>query len=275
MKFILPQRSRFDLEDYPDYIGEHISNQDNVGLHFSRLSASPDHLLEDMYMTTYHVVPSSNSNYPTSDEWEILRPLNEEENVLRDKFAFGISRKFDWAKTVVWDLQQKIYGENNSTLITRNNAMRPPIEFLEYESGKDTDILQEYFIPVEQFPEFVQKLRQIVKEEELNLLNATVRYMPKSTDATLSYAQENMLAIVLYINHSMSDEGIEHMKKSTRQMVEAALDVNGTYYLTYQLYPSSKQLSHAYPAFDDFVRLKQTYDPKDRFMNNLYEEYQP
>ncbi|SES63617.1 FAD/FMN-containing dehydrogenase [Oceanobacillus limi] len=264
-----------DLDEYPEYIRKHVMDQGDVGLHFARLSASPDDLLEDMYFTTYHVVDESESDYPTKEELDDLTPLQEEEHVLRDKFAFGLSRKFDWAKTAVWDLQQKLYGENDEDeWITRNNAMRPPIEFLEYDSSRNTDILQEYFVPVDHFPTFVGDLREIVRKEDLNLLNATVRYMPKSTDATMSYAKEDMLAIVIYVNHSMSDKGIEHMEQATQQMVDAALDLGGTYYLTYQLYPTKEQLKEAYPNFDEFLRLKEQFDPNKRFMNNFYEEYE-
>jgi hypothetical protein len=36
--------------------------------------------------------------------------------------------------------------------------MNPPIEFISYYSEKDTDILQEYYIPVENFSEFIDDL---------------------------------------------------------------------------------------------------------------------
>ncbi|TFB24049.1 FAD-binding oxidoreductase [Filobacillus milosensis] len=269
------QTEKINYKDYPEYIIKQIANNDDVGLHFARLAATPDDLLNDMYMTTYRTIDKGDDRYPTNeDDYEELVELNEEQNVLRDKFFFGLSRKYDWAKNLVWDLQQKLYAEKEEgEVVSRNNAMRPPIEFLEYDSDKDTDILQEYFIPVDHFEEFVDGLRKIVKEDDLNLMNVTVRYTPKHNEGYLTYAKEDTLALVLLFNHELSDEGIAHMKLSTQKIVNQALELNGRYYLTYQLFPSQDQIRKAYPKIESFFKRKLEYDPNERFMNNFYERY--
>jgi len=37
-----------------------------------------------------------------------LHHLTKEENIFRDKFFFGLSREYDWAKNLRWHLQKKI-----------------------------------------------------------------------------------------------------------------------------------------------------------------------
>ena len=65
--------------------------------------------------------------------------LTGERNVIRDKFFFGLSRRFDWAKSLRWKLQKKVeLGPGDARIVSRNNSMRPPLaplELLDYHSG--------------------------------------------------------------------------------------------------------------------------------------------
>ena len=265
---------KIDYEKYPDYFTENIVANDETGLHYARLSISPNSLFNEMYMTTFMTLDEDNELYPTDKEYQELTVLQEEKNVRRNKFLFGLSRKFDWGKTLSWYIQNKFHVEKNVGKITsRNNTMRPLVEFLEYDASNKTDILQEYFIPTRNFASFVDELRVIVEEEELNLLNATIRYTKASDEGFLNYANEDTFAFVLTFNHPLSEKGIAHMEHATRKIVDSALELNGTYYLTYQLFPNQQQIRTAYPNLDDFFEKKRLVDSEERFMNNFYEEY--
>ena len=192
----------------------------------------------------------------------------------RNKFLFDLSRKYDWGKNLSWYIQNKFHVEKNVGKITsRNNTMRPLVEFLEYDASNKTDILQEYFIPTAHFASFVDELRLIVEEEELNLLNATIRYTKATDEGFLTYANEDTFAFVLTFNHPLTEKGIAHMEQATRKIIDSALSLNGTYYLTYQLFANQQQIRGAYPNIDDFFEKKRLIDPDGRFMNSFYEKY--
>ncbi|WP_078382744.1 FAD-binding oxidoreductase [Sutcliffiella halmapala] len=266
--------TKMNYQDYYTYFQKHIKGNNDIGLHFARLSVTPETLLDEMYMTTFEKLEEGDKDYPSSTELEELRTLKEEKNVQRDKFFLGLSRKYDWGKTLTWYLQKRIYGDGTEgEIVSRNNAMKPPIQFLDYESSRDTDILQEYFIPTENFASFVETLREIVQEEELNLLNVTVRYTPKHDEGMLRYSEEETFALVLYFNQKLSDKGKKHMEQATQRMVDAAIALDGKYYLTYQLYPTNDQIRAAYPKVNLFFEHKLKYDPDERFFNNFYERY--
>ncbi len=69
---------------------------------------------------------------------------------------------------------------------------------------------------------------------------------------------------------SKTDSG---SKVWTQKIVDLALHEKGTYYLTYQLYPSQSQIRYAYPKLDSFFEKKKFYDPAELFMNKFYENY--
>ncbi len=158
------QVSLMDYKDYTGYFKKHVQNNPDMWLHFAALSISPDkNFLKEMIVASYKKSEKNLRNYN----------LSEEKNISRDKFFLGLSRRYSWGKTLRWDLQRILRkGAEDEQVLSRNNAMRNPIEFLEYHSAKDTDILQEYFIPVDKFSQFVDGAREIVLKNKINLLHA-------------------------------------------------------------------------------------------------------
>ena len=138
---------------------------------------------------------------------------------------------------------------------------------------QDTDILQEYFIPQHRMPEFVEGLHKIVAVNGANLINVTIRIVHKDTITALPYAREDMFAYVLYFNQKINQRESEILQKTTRDLVDLALGLDGTYYLPYQLFYSSEDLRRAYPGIDQFFAMKKTYDPIGLFTNKFYEKY--
>lgn len=254
-----------DYKEYPEYFENHIRQNPNIGIHSAKLSIAPESLLKEIVPTTYEKTDKRPSK---------VFDLKQEQNIYRNKLLFGLSRKFAWGKSLRWSLQKKLEAKVGHTqVLSRNNAMRPIIKFLEYHSSKDTDILQEYFVPKQNFVSFIDGLRMIVTNDKINLTSVTIRHVPKNTEAYLSYARQDSFAIVLYINHALSKNGIEAAQTWTRKIVDLASANGGSYYLTYQLYPSQDQIRKAYPELDTFFEKKIVYDPQSLFMNKFYGKY--
>ena len=254
-----------DYKEYPTYFEKQVKGKSTVGIHFARLSIDPDSLLRAGYAVTYT---------ETNERPDGIFRLAEESHIRRDKFFFGLSRNQDWAKGIRWYSQQNwVDIPGDVEIIARNNVMRPPIQFLAYDSDHDTDILQEYFIPVAQYVAFVDKLRAIVEDEEVNLLSVTMRYVPENNEAFLTYAKSDCFAIVLYINQERSAEAMQDAARWTQRLVDAAHQCKGTFYLVYQRYPSPQQVRAVYPRFDAFVEGKRFHDKQELFMNRFYDHY--
>jgi len=107
--------------------------------------------------------------------------------------------------------------------------MNRDLGFLAYSSGKDTDILQEYFVPAERLTAFIDELREVVEENRLNLLNATIRYVPGNNESVLSYSTpEASFGVVLYFNVGLSDKEQAETARWTRALIDSAIEMGGT-----------------------------------------------
>lgn len=254
------------LINYTDYYKFFKNKHSNPEIKqiFARLSIARDKtLLRELVVTTYQVTNITDSKYYN------LEPSK----IAFKKFTFGFSRKYNFGKKLRWYLQKYKSDLVDPKIISRNNNMNGDVGFLNYYSSKNTDILQEYFIPVEKLPDFIDDLRRVVERDNINLLSATIRYIPKNNESVLSYSGRESFGLVLYFNVGLSDKEQEKVEKWTQELTDLALEKNGTYYLPYKLYASQEQIRKAYPNLDKFFEKKKEYDPQELFMNKFYEKY--
>lgn len=255
---------RVDYSGYVDSL-ENSLRDDTLQLHYGRCSFVPNKtLLKDCIVANYFRI----SDTPVTDA------LLPEKHVRRDRFFFNLSRKYTWGKRLRWRLQNRLIDNPGKPVqLSRNNAMRPPISFLEYRKKGRADILQEYFLPPDQFVPFMDALRDTVVQQEINLLSMTLRYIRPSEPVSLNYAGSKAIAVVLYINIDLDDDGIAKARNWTRTLVQSATELGGTYYLTYQRFPGVDQFRRAYPAWETFRQDKRRFDPGALIMNQFYDQY--
>lgn len=252
-------------ETYTDYFLNQVKKNPDVHMHLARISVAPDSFLSDMYATNYKARPDL-----LITDYNTLKL--KDSYVLPLKFLFGLNRSFDWAKNSFWDLQRH-FLIGRSTILTRNNAMRSESDFMDYSSDTKNDLLQEYFIPVEHFSDFVNSMKPILQEEQLNLLNITVRYVNQDEEAMLSYAKSDMFALVCLFNTPLSEAAQERMSQGIQRIIDQLKTFNGSYYLPYAPFPSVDQFQTIYPKAEAFFQAKDQWDPQHLFMNQFYDDY--
>lgn len=256
-------------DQYTSYFKKEVLKNDDVKMHLARISVAPDSYLDEMYVTDY---------YRANDQTRLFDydTLKRETIIAVPKFFLGLSRYNDWGKKRFWETQKAYTANIDGNLVSRNNVMRSDSAFMDYSNPTKTEVLQEYFVPIDQFADYIDDLRRTLSDEkDFNLLNITIRYVEHNDESLMSYAKDDMFALVMLINQGTDDESKDSTGRVIRNMIDVTLDHNGSYYLPYYGYPTKTQLFEAYPRTEEFFRLKKKYDPDNRFMNLFYEEYHP
>jgi FAD/FMN-containing dehydrogenase len=260
-----------DYTRFPAYFAGQIKSDSTIVLMLARPSIDPDpaSFLRELVVVTWRRAGANRSGHFA---------LTEEAHVWRDKFFFGLSRRFDWAKSLRWKLQKRVeLGAGEARVVSRNNSMRPPLaplELLDYRSQRNSDIIQEYFVPVENFVPFMDRFREILQTGRMNVLSSTVRYVTPNATPALAYAPRHpAFAIIQMSNVELSPEGQARAAAVTQRLVDAAIENGGTYYLTYQLYPTPEQFHRAYPNARHAFERKRFYDPEELFTSQFYQKY--
>jgi FAD/FMN-containing dehydrogenase len=272
------ERRILSYQDFPRIFENDILPNENLGLFYGHLSTARSSLLDEMILYEYTRVDIGEADVP---------PLGEVSGIGLRRFVFNFSKLGDIPMAIKWLAEKHVeprmetctvvprtqaMSEGEACLVSRNEPMHDSVPYLRNNLKKETDILHEYFIPREQFIPFVDGLRQVVQERDVNLLNASVRVIHPE-DNFLNYAPAEMFSIVLYINQPVTAEGSQKMAEVTRELIDLTIDLNGRFFLPYQLYYTPEQLERTYPEIGEFFAAKDVYDPEGLFTNTFYEKY--
>ncbi len=267
--------SYLDYQQFPEYYKQNIEENKNIGLVFGRLSVTPESYLRE---TAIHIYTKAKFDDP-------LPPLKLPQHEALERFIINFSKTGGTGRWLRWTLEKhaepylhdcltrnQAMNQKDTCLVSRNEEMYDDMAYLDNRL-RDTDILQEYFIPCDRMPDFVDGLRDVVQRNGANLLNVTIRTVHKDTITALPYATQDMFGFVLYFNVKFNDKENEILKKTTTDLIDVSQRVGGTYYLPYQLFYSWEQLHTSYPGINEFFASKRKYDPIGLFTNKFYEKY--
>ena len=255
------------LENLVEYFEKEVRENPAAELFLARPSISPRCFLDDTIVTVWRRTDRVRKG--------VFR-LDHERNVARDRFLFGLSRRYQWGKTLRWHAEKYLSGDAPAkTLVSRNNAMRPPVsavKMLEHNSRRDTDVIQEFFVPIPRFMTFMEGMRGILQEEKTNLLGVTLRYVRANNETALSYApKEDAFAVILYFNEVCSADGRAKANALINRLSHLAVNCGGTFYLTYARDLEMDCLRKAYSEIDAFFQKKHAVDPENRFTSRFFE----
>jgi FAD/FMN-containing dehydrogenase/uncharacterized membrane protein YhaH (DUF805 family) len=159
------------------------------------------------------------------------------------------------------------------------------IHYRNYEAGYDvlelepasrkqsTYVLQEYFVPVQQFDAFLVLMAEIFIRHNVNVINVSIRHAKADSGSLLAWAKEEVFAFVVYYKQNTDDAERGRVGVWTRELIDAALSVKGSFYLPYQPHATITQLHKAYPRAKELFALKQQLDPSGRFRNVIWDTY--
>jgi FAD/FMN-containing dehydrogenase len=79
----------------------------------------------------------------------------------------------------------------------------------------------------------------------------------------------------MLFNQLRTPEPEAPMEAMTRELIDAALEVGGRYYLPYRLHATRQQFHRAYPQARALFELKRRFDPHGLFQNQSSRKYGP
>lgn len=255
-----------ETDQYEPYLTTLLKDK-GIAMHYARISVAPKSFLDEMYVI----------DYKNSEKIDKATNLKEETGVKISKLALDVGRQGGWLEDLFWETQQKYILSLNHDSITRNNAMRSESTFMEYTKPGRVEVLQEFFIPVNEYEEYILDLKKLLsgndQDKDFKIHNITVRYVAKDDVTSLHYASKNMLGLVVLIQHGVKEEELLEAKDIIQKWTNLTIKHGGTYYLPYYPYQTKEQFQTAYPNWKNFQEEKRRRDPNSVFQNLFYEHY--
>lgn len=159
------------------------------------------------------------------------------------------------------------------------------VHWRNYEAGYDvlelepasrkysTYVLQEYFVPVENFDAYTSLMAEIFTRHNVNVLNVSIRHAKADAGSYLAWANVESFAFVIWYKQATDEVEKNKVAVWTRELIEAAIQHNGSYYLPYQAHATCEQFHRAYPYAYKLFEIKKKLDPGFKFRNVIWETY--
>ncbi|MEX0404761.1 FAD-binding oxidoreductase [Aquibium sp. LZ166] len=268
-------RSIIRSEEFPQVFANEIGAHDGPSLFYGHLSTAPGNFLEDMivyrYDKTTDAVPAD------------MPPLAEPGAVAVKRLIMNLAKQGGLFQRLKWFAEKNLepefesctvprtqaMGEGEACLVSRNDPMHDSVPYLFNDLGGETDILHEYFVPRSEYLSFIGAAREILRNQDLPVLNASIRVVD-AEDIALPYAVEPAFSLVLYINQGTDEAGNASMRKLTRDLIDLTLLHRGRFFLPYQPHYTAQQLLESYPEVPLFLNTKRQYDPGEFFTSTFY-----
>ncbi len=253
-------------EDYAGHFAEKVNGAVDIGMVFGRLCIVPgeDAFLREAILTVFRQAPCRPEEIPHMH-------AAGHPSLRRKVYRAQIGS--DAGKEVRWTAERQLGERFSSAYVSRNQLLNEEAEVYQDRNEDRADILHEYFIPPHRVEEFLAQAREIIPQHDGDLLNVTVRNMHEDTDTVLRYADRNLFAFVMLFNQPRTPNADSRMEAMTRELIDAALEAEGRYYLPYRLHATNDQFTRAYPQAAEFFARKRHYDPEEIFRNQFYLKY--
>ncbi len=256
-------RTKITTEEYADFFTNNVRSNPDVLFHNG-----------DMYPPAFESISAvswtKTDKEPTTED----RLIPRANDYWKERAAWVIMSEWPLGRSIREYLLDPYVYSGPTPVHTRNYEASYDVAELEPEDRDgSTYVLQEYFVPVERFNEWVPKMKKVFIDNDVNIINVSIRHALPDPGATLAWAKTESFAFVVYYKQDTTPEAIEHVGNWTRQMIDEVLTVGGTYYLPYQLHATDNQLHRAYPGMVDYFEIKKKYDPANKFTNKMWDKY--
>ncbi|MGH7537798.1 MAG: FAD-binding oxidoreductase, partial [Gemmatimonadales bacterium] len=201
------------------------------------------------------------------------RLIPEGKSYRLNRFVFWVISDWPFGKGIRQHVVDPLLFRGDQITWRNYEASYDVAELEPRSRARSTYVLQEYFVPVERFDEFVPQMREVLRRHRVNVINVSVRHANRDPGSLLAWARGEVFAFVLYYKQGTDAASRERVGGWTRELIDAALEVGGSYYLPYQVHASEQQFLRAYPRAAEFFDLKTRLDPTYKFRNALWDKY--
>lgn len=139
--------------------------------------------------------------------------------------------------------------------------------------AKETLVIGEHYVPRENIAIFMAEAARILKSRRVEVIYGTIRAILRDECSFLAWAKADFACVIFNLRTPHTPEGKARTADAFRALIASALDLGGSYFLTYHNYATREQVLRAYPQFPAFLERKRHFDPETRFTSRWYDHH--
>lgn len=137
--------------------------------------------------------------------------------------------------------------------------------------GPDESLMiTELYVPPDALAAFMLSARSVLRTAEVEDIYGTIRSIRRDTTTFLPWAKQDYACIIFNLRTPHTCDGVGRTRETCRRLIDAAIELNGSFYLTYHGWATRPQLQQAYPRLGEWFKQKRTYDSDELFQSAWY-----
>ena len=136
-----------------------------------------------------------------------------------------------------------------------------------------SEMISELYVPRAALREFMGRAGDLLRSGATPVIYGTIRLIERDTETLLAWAREPWACIIFNLHCEHTPAGLNRAAAAFRALIDLALALGGSYYLTYHRWATRAQIEAAHPAFREFLAEKKALDPHERFTSDWYRHH--
>lgn len=167
---------------------------------------------------------------------------------------------------------QRYWNDTHQLNIYLDDYHRPLDQHLG-TSVAGTEMITELYVPGDRLADLMTDIREDFLEHDVNFIYGTIRLIKKDVDSFLTWAKDDYACVIFNLHVDHDQAGLDRARNDFRRLIDRAIAVGGSYFLTYHRHADREQVLRCYPEFPEFLRRKHAWDPEERFSSDWFRHY--
>jgi FAD/FMN-containing dehydrogenase len=139
---------------------------------------------------------------------------------------------------------------------------------------KGSEMITELYVPRPALPEFMRSVRADARQHGADIIYGTIRIIEEDDQTVLAWARQRWACIVFNLHVDHSPDGIEAAAGHFRRLIDRAIELGGSYYLTYHRWATAVQALACHPRLGEFIAEKHRLDPGGVFSSDWFRHHE-
>lgn len=131
-------------------------------------------------------------------------------------------------------------------------------------------MITELYVPPSRLMDFMAAARKTLRDNGTEDIYGTIRAIRRDEESFLPWARDDSACVIFNLRTVHDEAGIAATTRTARQLIDAAADLGGSFYLTYHRWATASQLLRCHPRLPEFIAAKHRYDPSERFSSDWW-----
>jgi FAD/FMN-containing dehydrogenase len=136
-----------------------------------------------------------------------------------------------------------------------------------------SEMITEIYVPRGALGAFMGSAADQLRAGLCPVIYGTIRLVERDQESFMAWAREPWACVIFNLHVEHTERGLDAARSAFRGLIDLAIGLGGSYYLTYHRWATRAQVEACHPRFREFLRQKLQHDPEERFTSDWYRHH--